>query len=84
MTDADLAATMDAAWEARDSLAPSTRGAYRDAVEEALDGLDSGRRVRSLIQHAGPKLSGYAISAATRATLIQTAAEGRLRSGVIA
>ena len=43
MTDADLAATMDAAWEARDSLASSTRGAYRDAVEEALDGLDSGR-----------------------------------------
>src|SRR5256885_6368937 len=43
MTDAEVAATIDAAWEARDTLTPSTRGAYRDAVEEALDGLDSGR-----------------------------------------
>ena len=42
MTDADLAATVDAAWEARDGVSPSTRGAYRDAVEAALDGLDSG------------------------------------------
>jgi 2,3,4,5-tetrahydropyridine-2,6-dicarboxylate N-succinyltransferase len=42
MTDADLAATLDAAWEARDEVSPSTRGAYRDAVEAALDGLDSG------------------------------------------
>ena len=43
MTDSDLAATIDAAWEGRDALGPSTRGAYRDAVEEALDGLDAGR-----------------------------------------
>ena len=42
MTDADLAATVDAAWEARDGVSPSTRGAYRDAVEAALDGLDAG------------------------------------------
>jgi 2,3,4,5-tetrahydropyridine-2,6-dicarboxylate N-succinyltransferase len=42
MTDADLAAAVDAAWEARDGVSPSTRGAYRDAVEAALDGLDSG------------------------------------------
>jgi 2,3,4,5-tetrahydropyridine-2,6-dicarboxylate N-succinyltransferase len=42
MTDADLAATVDAAWEARDGVSPSTRGSYRDAVEAALDGLDSG------------------------------------------
>ena len=27
MTDADLAATIDAAWEARDTLAPQTHGA---------------------------------------------------------
>src|SRR5690349_12249634 len=43
MTDADLARTVDAAWETRDSLGPATRGAYRDAVEEALEALDTGR-----------------------------------------
>jgi 2,3,4,5-tetrahydropyridine-2-carboxylate N-succinyltransferase len=42
MTDADLAATIDAAWEDRERLTASTRGAYRDAVEAALDGLDGG------------------------------------------
>jgi len=43
MTDADLAATIDAAWEARDALGPQSRGAQREAVEEALEGLDAGR-----------------------------------------
>jgi 2,3,4,5-tetrahydropyridine-2-carboxylate N-succinyltransferase len=43
MTDADVAATVDAAWEDRESLSASTRSAVRDAVEAALDGLDSGR-----------------------------------------
>jgi 2,3,4,5-tetrahydropyridine-2,6-dicarboxylate N-succinyltransferase len=42
MTNADLAAAVDAAWEARDGVSPATKGAYRDAVEAALDGLDSG------------------------------------------
>ena len=42
MTDADLAATIDAAWEGRETISPATRGAWRDAVETALDGLDSG------------------------------------------
>ena len=42
MTDADLARTVDAAWEARDRVSPSTRGAYRDAVEAVLEGLDAG------------------------------------------
>ena len=32
----DLAATIDAAWEARDTLGLTTTGAVRDAVEEAL------------------------------------------------
>ena len=40
---ADLAATIDAAWETRDGLGPQTRGAQREAVEEALEGLDAGR-----------------------------------------
>ena len=43
MTDADLAATIDAAWEDRERLSASTSGAYRDAVEAALDGLDGGK-----------------------------------------
>src|SRR5437588_12940226 len=43
MTDADLAVTIDAAWEARDTLGPQSRGVWREAVEEALDGLDAGR-----------------------------------------
>jgi 2,3,4,5-tetrahydropyridine-2,6-dicarboxylate N-succinyltransferase len=37
-----LAATIDAAWEDRTSLTPATKGATRDAVEEALALLDSG------------------------------------------
>jgi len=43
MTDADLAETIDAAWEERATLGAATRGAARDAVEAALDGLDAGR-----------------------------------------
>jgi 2,3,4,5-tetrahydropyridine-2,6-dicarboxylate N-succinyltransferase len=37
-----LQATIDAAWERRDGISSSTEGALRDAVEAALDGLDSG------------------------------------------
>jgi 2,3,4,5-tetrahydropyridine-2,6-dicarboxylate N-succinyltransferase len=43
MTTKDLAATVDAAWEARDTIGLSTRGAVREAVEAALEGLDAGR-----------------------------------------
>src|ERR1700693_4611453 len=42
MTDTDLARTVDAGWEARDGISPATKGAYRDAVEATLDGMDSG------------------------------------------
>jgi 2,3,4,5-tetrahydropyridine-2-carboxylate N-succinyltransferase len=42
MTNSDLAATVDAAWEARDAISPATKGAYRDAVDAALEGMDSG------------------------------------------
>jgi 2,3,4,5-tetrahydropyridine-2,6-dicarboxylate N-succinyltransferase len=42
MTDADLAAAVDAAWEMRDGVSPATKGVWRDAVEAVLDGLDSG------------------------------------------
>src|SRR6202045_5038123 len=43
MTDANLPVTIDAAWEARDTLGPQSRGPYRAAVEKALDALDEGR-----------------------------------------
>ncbi len=39
---ADLAATIDKAWDERDTLGFTTKGAVRDAVETALAGLDSG------------------------------------------
>ena len=39
---ADLAATIDQAWEARDGLGFSTTGAVREAVEEVIAGLDAG------------------------------------------
>ena len=42
MSQTDLAATVDAAWEGRESISPATKGEWRDAVEAALDGLDDG------------------------------------------
>ncbi|USI74340.1 2,3,4,5-tetrahydropyridine-2,6-dicarboxylate N-succinyltransferase [Sphingomonas morindae] len=39
----ELAATIEAAWEAREDLGLATTGPVRAAVEEALAGLDSGR-----------------------------------------
>jgi 2,3,4,5-tetrahydropyridine-2-carboxylate N-succinyltransferase len=39
----DLAATIDAAWEDRAAINTGTTGAVRDAVEAALDLLDSGQ-----------------------------------------
>ena len=43
MSTDDLQSTIDAAWEARDSVSPATTGAVREAVETALDMLDSGK-----------------------------------------
>ncbi|QFU17422.1 2,3,4,5-tetrahydropyridine-2,6-dicarboxylate N-succinyltransferase [Microvirga thermotolerans] len=40
---ADLARTIDAAWEDRANVSPGTAGAVREAVEEAIHLLDSGR-----------------------------------------
>ena len=37
-----LAATIDAAWDLRDTLSPATRGPVRDAVEAAIAALDDG------------------------------------------
>lgn len=38
----DLQSTIEAAWDARDTLGLATQGAVRDAVESALAGLDDG------------------------------------------
>jgi 2,3,4,5-tetrahydropyridine-2-carboxylate N-succinyltransferase len=43
MSQTDLSATIDAAWEDRGAVTPETRGAVREAVAEALHLLDSGR-----------------------------------------
>src|ERR1700742_2354975 len=40
---ADLHRTIDDAWEARDTLGPSSQGAAREAVEQGLNDLDNGR-----------------------------------------
>ncbi|MDE2517610.1 MAG: 2,3,4,5-tetrahydropyridine-2,6-dicarboxylate N-succinyltransferase [Rhodospirillales bacterium] len=42
MTDASLQTAIETLWETRETLNASTRGAPRDAVEAALDALDSG------------------------------------------
>ena len=42
MSSADLAQTIDAAWEDRANVGPGTEGAVREAVESALELLDSG------------------------------------------
>lgn len=42
MSHADLAAHIDAAWERRDELSPQSKGADVEAIEAALDLLDSG------------------------------------------
>ena len=39
----DLQSTIEAAWDARDTLGLTTQGAVREAVETALAGLDDGR-----------------------------------------
>ena len=38
----DLSTAINAAWEKRDQLGVTFKGAERDAVEAALDGLDNG------------------------------------------
>src|SRR5437870_2889395 len=40
----DLAKTIDDAFEARNDVSPATKGAVREAVDEALDLLDRGER----------------------------------------
>ncbi|MBM2575388.1 2,3,4,5-tetrahydropyridine-2,6-dicarboxylate N-succinyltransferase [Jannaschia sp. Os4] len=41
-TNAQLEAAIEAAWDARDTITPETRGEQRDAIEATLDALDGG------------------------------------------
>jgi 2,3,4,5-tetrahydropyridine-2-carboxylate N-succinyltransferase len=42
MSNADLETAIEAAWEARDTITPGTKGETRHAIETTLDALDSG------------------------------------------
>ena len=42
MSTEQLQSVIDAAWDNRDTITPNTTGEIRDAIESALDGLDSG------------------------------------------
>lgn len=43
MSNAQLETAIEAAWEARDTISPSTTGEQRDAIEDTLNALDSGK-----------------------------------------
>ncbi|MBN7787176.1 2,3,4,5-tetrahydropyridine-2,6-dicarboxylate N-succinyltransferase [Ponticoccus gilvus] len=43
MSNAQLETAIEAAWEARDTITPATTGEARDAIEETLNALDSGK-----------------------------------------
>ncbi|MGI1662304.1 2,3,4,5-tetrahydropyridine-2,6-dicarboxylate N-succinyltransferase [Palleronia sp. KMU-117] len=43
VSNSQLEAAIEAAWEARDQISPATTGQTRDAIEQTLDALDRGR-----------------------------------------
>jgi 2,3,4,5-tetrahydropyridine-2-carboxylate N-succinyltransferase len=43
MSKANLETAIEAAWEARDTITPKTKGETRNAIEDTLDALDSGK-----------------------------------------
>ena len=42
MSNAQLEAAIEAAWEARDTITPATTGEQREAIEDTLNALDGG------------------------------------------
>ena len=42
MSNAQLETAIEAAWEARDTITPATKGETREAIEDTLTALDSG------------------------------------------
>ena len=66
MSSSELQATIDQAWEDRDSISPDTTGVVRDAIEAALDGLDSGDyRVADMVGGNGPVIGREVLDQAT-------------------
>src|SRR5271156_5318756 len=59
MTDADLAATVDAAWEGRAGISPSTRGPWRDAVEIPGGPVDPERGAAKWWDKVPSKFAGW-------------------------
>ncbi len=53
MSNAQLEAAIEAAWEARDTITPATTGEAREAIEDTLNALDSGT-----LRVADPRDSG--------------------------
>lgn len=53
MSNAQLEIAIEAAWEARDTITPATRGEAREAIEATLSALDSGK-----LRVAEPRESG--------------------------
>ncbi len=43
MSNAQLETAIEAAWEARDTISPQTKGEVREAIEDTLTALDSGK-----------------------------------------
>jgi hypothetical protein len=43
MSNAQLETAIEAAWDARDTITPATTGETREAIEDTLNALDSGR-----------------------------------------
>lgn len=70
MSHADLAAIIDAAFEDRQSISPSTQGAVRDAVVETLNRLDSGQLRAAEKQGEGPTAPWVANTFAKKAILL--------------
>jgi 2,3,4,5-tetrahydropyridine-2-carboxylate N-succinyltransferase len=57
MTDAGLEQTINAAWDARDTIGLTTTGPVRDAVEAVLEALDQGR-----LRVAQPTAAGWQVN----------------------
>src|SRR5437762_3032076 len=77
MSDADLAATIDAAWEAREKVSPQTKGAWRDAVQAALDGLEGQVARRRAGRWSARGLAGSSMAEEGGAAVVPPQRHGR-------
>ena len=68
MSAAELEKTIDAAFERREEIGPTTKGAVREAVDQALDLLDRGA-VRVAERGRG-RLEGQSVAEESRAAVL--------------